>query len=155
MTANEHQVGGKHYKTEYEHWDLVLCIPMGYLEGNTTKYVSRARKKGGLQDYRKAMHYLDKLIECYPGMLRLARQPGAAKEVHRFALANGLTLTEEEYIVALCTYHTKAELTAAKMLLEDIINEASRPVDNTGDYLPDEPDYPGTPADGGHHAGNQ
>jgi hypothetical protein len=151
--ANETQVGGRHYKTEYEHWDLVLIIPMGYLEGNTTKYVSRARKKGGLQDYRKAMHYLDKLIECYPDMLRLSRRPNADLEVHKFALANDLTLVEEKYIVTLCTYHTKAELTAAKMLLEDIINEY---IDaENADNPIDEPDYPGTPADGGHHAGSQ
>src|SRR6516164_7704555 len=154
MTANEHQVGGKHYKTEYEHWDLVLCIPMGYLEGNTTKYVSRARKKGGLQDYYKARHYLDKMIECYWLMVHPCDEieETILQEVNKFARANNLTLGEEAYILAICTYTKKADLIAAKMLLEDIIIDMQQ---QSLLHKAEEPDYPGTPADGGHHeAGN-
>jgi hypothetical protein len=33
------------------------------MEGNIIKYVSRWRDKGGVQDLRKAQHYLQKLIE--------------------------------------------------------------------------------------------
>jgi hypothetical protein len=33
------------------------------MEGNVIKYVSRWRDKGGLDDLRKAQHYLQKLIE--------------------------------------------------------------------------------------------
>jgi hypothetical protein len=36
---------------------------LGYLEGNIVKYVSRWKDKGGVDDLRKARHYLDKLIE--------------------------------------------------------------------------------------------
>jgi hypothetical protein len=36
---------------------------LGYLEGNVVKYVSRWKQKGGVDDLRKAMHYLEKLIE--------------------------------------------------------------------------------------------
>ena len=32
-------------------------------EGCAIKYLSRWREKGGLQDLKKARHYLDKLIE--------------------------------------------------------------------------------------------
>jgi hypothetical protein len=63
VTANEYQIGGKHYKTKYEHWDLVLNTRMGYLEGNATRYIVRWRKKNGTEDLRKAMHYVNKLIE--------------------------------------------------------------------------------------------
>jgi hypothetical protein len=34
-----------------------------YCEGNVIKYVTRWRRKGGLDDLRKARHYLDLLIE--------------------------------------------------------------------------------------------
>ena len=36
---------------------------LGYLEGNIVKYVSRWKDKGGVDDLRKAQHYLTKLIE--------------------------------------------------------------------------------------------
>jgi len=56
------QEGGDHYQTEYQHWDWVTDIGMGYLPGNATKYVARWRKKNGLADLKKAMTYIDKMI---------------------------------------------------------------------------------------------
>ena len=38
---------------------------LGFAEGNVVKYVSRYKKKGGLQDLRKARHYIDLLIQNY------------------------------------------------------------------------------------------
>ena len=67
MSANERQVGGTHYQSNYIHWDWVLAIRMGYLEANATKYLARWDKKGvPLQDLEKALHYVEKLIECAP-----------------------------------------------------------------------------------------
>jgi hypothetical protein len=64
LNANETQVGGTHYKTGgEEHWDRVARLGLNYYEGNITKYVERARKKNGIQDLKKAAHYLQKLIE--------------------------------------------------------------------------------------------
>lgn len=56
------QEGGDHYQAEYQHWDWVTDIGMGYLPGNATKYVARWRKKNGLADLKKAMTYIDKMI---------------------------------------------------------------------------------------------
>ncbi len=61
--ANNTQVGGNHYKTKMEHWDYVVANDLGYFEGQITKYVTRHRKKNGLEDLHKARHFLDKLIE--------------------------------------------------------------------------------------------
>lgn len=61
--ANEVQVGGNHYQAPIQTWDYIIAHDLGYLEGNVVKYVSRYRKKNGLQDLEKAKHYLDKLIE--------------------------------------------------------------------------------------------
>jgi hypothetical protein len=63
LKANEKQIGGDHYKTPIEPWDYIIANDMGYLEGNITKYISRYKKKNGLQDLEKALHYLQKLIE--------------------------------------------------------------------------------------------
>lgn len=60
MDPNDYQVGGDHYKKEYQHWDMVCDINLHYLLGCATKYVSRWRDKNGLQDLKKALHYIDK-----------------------------------------------------------------------------------------------
>lgn len=63
-TANETQVGGDHYKAKpIQPWDFIAANQLGYFEGNIVKYVSRWRDKGGINDLKKARHYLDKLIE--------------------------------------------------------------------------------------------
>lgn len=64
MSANDSQIGGNHYKGQaVQPWDFIVSNGLGYLEGNVVKYVSRWRKKGGVEDLRKAQHYLAKLIE--------------------------------------------------------------------------------------------
>jgi len=63
-TANETQIGGNHYKAKsIQPWDFIAANQIGYFEGNIVKYVSRWRDKGGINDLKKAKHYLDKLIE--------------------------------------------------------------------------------------------
>lgn len=62
--ANDVQVGGNHYKGKaIQPWDYIVSNNLGYLEGNIVKYVSRWKEKNGVQDLRKAQHYLQKLIE--------------------------------------------------------------------------------------------
>ena len=62
--ANSRQIGGSHYKQfTYETWDVILDWGLGYLDGNAVKYLSRWRHKGGIEDLKKARHYIDKLIE--------------------------------------------------------------------------------------------
>jgi hypothetical protein len=64
MSANDEQIGGRHYIDKpFQPWDFIVGNKMGYLEGNVIKYVSRYKEKNGLEDLIKASHYLDKLIE--------------------------------------------------------------------------------------------
>lgn len=62
------QVGGAHYKdmaiqpTEY-----IVKNGLNFVEGNVIKYVTRYKKKGGIQDLEKARHYLDILIQLEKG----------------------------------------------------------------------------------------
>jgi len=66
--ANDVQVAGTHYKSKaVQPWDYIVANNLGYLEGNIVKYVSRWKDKGGIDDLRKARHYLDKLIEVQDG----------------------------------------------------------------------------------------
>ena len=62
--ANDFQIGGKHYAaTDIQAWDAITAWGLGFLDGNVVKYMSRWRKKGGLEDLLKAQHYLSKVIE--------------------------------------------------------------------------------------------
>lgn len=75
MEANQTQIAGQHYKASIQTWDYILAHDLGFLEGNVIKYVTRYRKKDGIQDLLKARHYLDKLIEVENERLRRASHP--------------------------------------------------------------------------------
>ena len=62
--ANDTQVAGNHYKQfQIEPWDAIIDWNLGYLDGNAVKYLSRWRHKNGIEDLKKARHYIDKLLE--------------------------------------------------------------------------------------------
>ena len=57
--------GEKHYKNgSIEPVEYILKNKMGYLEGNVIKYVTRHRDKGKSQDIKKAIHYLEMILEA-------------------------------------------------------------------------------------------
>lgn len=67
-TANGTQVGGDHYKDvpagQEQHWDMMWRLfREAWFVGNVSKYLFRYRRKNGVEDLKKARHYLDKLIE--------------------------------------------------------------------------------------------
>lgn len=63
MEANDIQIGGDHYKRKYQHWDFVCDTGLHYLLGCATKYISRWRKKNGVEDLKKTVHYIVKADE--------------------------------------------------------------------------------------------
>ena len=62
------QVGGTHYADmQVQPWDVMRsCFPKEgfacFLHGNVIKYVMRSNAKGGVEDLKKAQHYLEELI---------------------------------------------------------------------------------------------
>ena len=69
IAANERQVAGCHYKNmKVQPWDVIDSMPhaqaIGFYRGNALKYIMRAGEKGPVrEDYEKAVHYLEKLLE--------------------------------------------------------------------------------------------
>ena len=59
------QIGGDHYKTRIEPWDVFLDWRLDPWACNVIKYVQRHRKKAGKQDLEKAKHYLEFMIDNY------------------------------------------------------------------------------------------
>lgn len=78
MSANDKQVGGDHYSRKaIQHWDYVLANDIPYLEAQIIKYVGRWRDKNGIEDLKKAQHFLEKLIEHEEEMVDVERQETA------------------------------------------------------------------------------
>ena len=62
--ANEHQVGGSHYRDmAIQPIEFIHRNGIGFIEGSVIKYVCRWRKKNGIEDLNKAKHFINLLIE--------------------------------------------------------------------------------------------
>jgi len=63
--ANAKQIAGDHYKQygNLQPWDVIIAWNMGYLTGTALKYLARWRDKGGIDDLKKAIHFIEKQIE--------------------------------------------------------------------------------------------
>lgn len=63
MDPFKSQIGGNHYKDmPIQPLDYIIANKLDFCEGNVVKYVSRWRQKNGVEDLKKARHYLDMLI---------------------------------------------------------------------------------------------
>ncbi len=66
MKANDIQHGGGHYKgLDIQPWDAIAAWGLDYFEGNALKYIVRWKYKGGIEDLKKAQHYIEKIIELH------------------------------------------------------------------------------------------
>ena len=69
VTADARQVGGHHYSGKaVQPWDAMRSWMTpeqfeGYLRGNVIKYIARYPDKSGIEDVKKAQHYMEKLLE--------------------------------------------------------------------------------------------
>jgi hypothetical protein len=58
------QVGGSHYRDKgIQPIIYIHANNLGFCEANVVKYVTRWRDKNGVADLKKAIHYLELLIE--------------------------------------------------------------------------------------------
>lgn len=137
MDPNAMQVAGTHYEGAYQHWDYVQKALQGrYLEGNATKYVARARKKNGKQDYEKSKHYVVKLLDCnlsltnwnYVVPLGMTRSSSekqrAIAECGKFCVANKLDSLETEIMLRLTLWENAGQLEEVIKLLDLLITRS-------------------------------
>lgn len=67
-SALDVQEGGNHYKNfEIQPIEFTHKNGLNFCEGNVIKYVSRHRFKNGIEDLKKARHYIELLIELEYG----------------------------------------------------------------------------------------
>lgn len=64
VSARDKQVGGNHYKGgTMQPVDVIDAFGLNFYEGSALKYLLRWRKKNGVEDLQKCVHYLEMLIE--------------------------------------------------------------------------------------------
>jgi len=126
QSANSKQEGGSHYAGSYQHWDFVCEVLGGrYLEGNLTKYIARWRKKNGLQDIRKALHYLLKIRELYEsGDLAAPAITRRSGSVDRFCLVNELGPLESRVMWLAANWEGPGDLDVLQSVLQELESEA-------------------------------
>lgn len=111
------EAGGIHYRSlKRQVWDFVLEAGLSYLQGNIVKYLSRWRKKGGLDDLGKAVHYLDKLIESVDSGLVVLGDVSDVLAID-YCDVNNLVGWERELIVGLCGARSSGDLLVLRDLL--------------------------------------
>lgn len=140
-SANDVQYGGDHYKKgdRIQHWDLITDHGVPYLEGNATKYVYRWRDKNGVEDLKKALHYVIKLTEKYDenktldmllmrrlglaGCILMGKVPRAT--TINFCQQHDVPYDESEILVKILDWRTRKDLTDAAQMIQDLIAQAS------------------------------
>jgi hypothetical protein len=64
MSALDVQTGGSHYKDlKIQPVEYIHANGLGFCEGSVIKYITRWRAKNGIEDLKKAKHFIDLLIE--------------------------------------------------------------------------------------------
>lgn len=64
MSALDTQQGGSHYKGyAIQPVEFITRNNIPFIEGSVIKYVVRHRQKNGAEDIKKAIHYLELLLE--------------------------------------------------------------------------------------------
>ena len=125
--ANDRQVGGEHYKSEYQHWDFADDVNMHHLEYIISKWVTRYQNKGGAEDLEKALHALEKLRDL--------------RNAHREALEefSALNRLHNDQFLALDHLlngrYKKCEVTIRRMLAEEKQSTEPGPSYVTGGYI--------------------
>lgn len=127
MTANDRQVGGTHYAVPnggVSHWDYCVEAEVTNLEYAASKYVSRWRKKNGLIDLEKAVHYLEKRIESVNQGIGVKRGVNKRESLfNRFIKDNNIPQRERVVIDNIVHWRRIDQLYEAHATLCEIIRE--------------------------------
>ena len=105
MDANKRQVGGDHYKSAVQHWDLAAIYGWDYFTARAIAYLMRWPKKNGIQDLEKAVHFIQKKIEV--------EKAEAAGTLERDILMVALRTLGDQELRAKAEFHTAQDMMSA------------------------------------------
>lgn len=125
---NETQVGGDHYRSGFQHWDLVLQTNTPYLLACASKYVTRWRKKDGAQGLKKARHYLQKQVAAW------RKEAGDDRSFTDYVKENTLTEVEAALVFDIHTAKTPMQLAYIIERLDALI-QCQTPIEKLVDQI--------------------
>lgn len=77
VKVKSEQVGGDHYqKAALQPWDIFLAWGLDPWAANVVKYILRFPHKNGLEDLKKAKHYVEYLIQNHDEVNKKYYQEG-------------------------------------------------------------------------------
>ena len=123
--ALEKEIGGNHYKGNYQPVELIEKVRMYFCCGNVLKYVYRHKNKNGRQDLEKALHYCDLMealgMNWYQGLVKTNYEMDMSyEEFHKFIKANRqLDANQVRVILAICDKDIEMLKSAIRDLLSD------------------------------------
>lgn len=120
MEANKRQVGGNHYQSGFQHWDWALELKLTGLPWQVTRYLTRWRKKDGVEGLEKAIHCLDKWVEHHNQEKFIFE-----KLTESFISANHLTENESQVLKRVLSYLAGNEehLFHAKYIIQKMLKD--------------------------------
>lgn len=118
MQANEKQIGGNHYASKYQAWDFIIDLRLHYLYGCALKYIYRHKKKNGVEDVKKAEHYIEKAKEIGIKGGGLENQ----NLIKKFIQENEITHDEALIIHDICYGKCEAALKGIRKLIKKLID---------------------------------
>jgi hypothetical protein len=140
--VNDRQVGGDHYRSDYQHWDWAIDMKLGPIEYAASKYISRWWKKHGpvkgLEDVEKSKHYVQKIKSAYEerryqtGLSRIGEQNDAVFKTMKFSNTNGMDEHEGMICWKLATWETAADLDEILTAIDYIIKNPQKAAGKRG-----------------------
>lgn len=114
MKTNNIQIGGTHYKKlKYQPWDFFNDLKLHYLQCCIIKYTVRWRDKNGIEDLKKALHYVDKAID-----LKI-KKPFLKRD--NVNLIDDFCYQLGSYETAIVRYTVNFRFNAASLVLTDLL----------------------------------
>jgi hypothetical protein len=133
---NDRQVAGNHYVNQYQHWDMAAeFFGPGYFKGQVTKYVTRWRKKNGVQDLLKAQHFMEKMVSVDWGGLGWEIVGTQSLSLMFYAEANDLTPLEQSVVNAVARCADVPEMEYALAQLNRLVAEAKATEPQAAGYV--------------------
>ena len=83
MKPLERQEGGDHYDLPIQPLEYIHANQLGYIEGNIIKYATRHKKKNGVEDIKKIIHYCELQLELEYGENKKERTRKFKQHEHR------------------------------------------------------------------------
>lgn len=99
MNAINFQVGGSHYKNlKMQPIELIVKLRCSFIQGNIIKYISRYKKKKGLEDLDKCIHYAQLAIDLKDR--RRCKDSEVSVSINSFIAKNNMSIMQRRIITA-------------------------------------------------------